>query len=155
MGAREGILGFTCSAFDLLHAGHVLMLEEASEVCDYLIVGLHVDPSSERPTSKSAPVQSILERYLQLQACKYVDEIIPYQSETDLRVLLENLPISIRILGEEYKDKFFTGKDICERRGIQIQFNQRRHPYSSSSLRERVVGPNSSKRNRTEGWNIE
>lgn len=130
-------IGFTCSTFDLLHAGHVAMLREAKEHCDYLIVGLQVDPSLDRK-EKKRPVQSLVERYVQLAAVKYVDEIICYASEEDLCDILEMFHIDVRILGEEYKDKDFTGKDICRRRGIQLHFNKRDHRFSSSDLRRRV-----------------
>lgn len=131
-------IGFTASAFDLLHAGHVLMLEEAKSVCDYLIVGLQLDPTVDRAT-KNKPVQTVVERYIQLNACKYVDEIIPYVSERDLEDILASIDISIRILGEEYKDQDFTGRDICKKRGIELHFNKRDHHFSSSDLRLRVV----------------
>jgi glycerol-3-phosphate cytidylyltransferase len=131
-------VGFTASAFDLLHPGHVLMLEEAADCCDYLIVGLQVDPSQERQ-NKSKPIQTVLERYLQLKACKYVDEIIPYETENDLCVLLGTLPINVRFIGEEYKSERITGQDICERRSIHIHYNKRRHLYSSSELRARLI----------------
>jgi glycerol-3-phosphate cytidylyltransferase len=131
-------IGFTCSTFDLLHAGHVQMLREAKDQCDYLIVGLQVDPSVDRP-EKNAPVQSIVERHTQLAAIKYVDEIIPYSTEKDLNDLLTMYTIHVRILGEEYKEKDFTGKDICRQRGIQLYFNKRDHRFSSSDLRERVA----------------
>jgi glycerol-3-phosphate cytidylyltransferase len=131
-------IGFTASTFDLLHAGHVLMLEEAKSVCDYLLVGLQLDPSLDR-ANKNKPVQSIVERYLQLRACKYVDEIIAYASESDLEDILSSMPISIRILGEEYKNQDFTGRDICKKRGIDLYFNTRDHAFSSSSLRMRVA----------------
>lgn len=130
-------VGFTCSTFDLLHAGHVAMLREAANICDKLIVGLQVDPSLDRP-SKNAPVQTLVERYSQLSAVKFVDEIIPYQTEQDLEDILAMLQIDVRILGEEYRDKDFTGKDICKKRGIQLYFNKRDHRFSSSNLRERV-----------------
>lgn len=130
-------IGFTCSAFDLLHAGHISMLREASEVCDTLIVGLQVDPSVDR-SGKNSPVQSLVERYMQLSAVRYVDEIIPYQTERDLEDILSILHIDVRILGEEYRDKDFTGKDICKKRGIQLYFNRRDHRYSSSELRQRI-----------------
>lgn len=129
--------GFTCSTFDLLHAGHIQMLRDAKSQCDYLICGLQVDPTMDRDT-KNSPVQSLVERYIQLTAVKYVDEIIPYETEDDLNDLLEILPINIRILGEEYKKKDFTGKDVCRRRGIELFFNKRDHRFSSSSLRKRV-----------------
>ena len=131
-------IGFTASAFDLLHAGHVLMLEEAKKHCDYLIVGLQADPSIDRP-AKNTPVQTVVERYLQLRACKYVDEIIPYATEQDLEDILSGMHIDIRILGVEYRDKDYTGRDICKKRDIEIIFNERDHRYSSSGLRKRVV----------------
>ena len=130
-------VGFTCSTFDLLHAGHIAMLREAKTHCDYLICGLQVDPSMDRP-EKNAPVQTIVERYTQLQAVKYVDEIIVYCSEQDLVDILEIYDINVRILGDEYKNKDFTGKDVCRRRGIQLYFNKRDHRFSSSGLRKRV-----------------
>ena len=132
-------VGFTCSTFDLLHAGHNLMLAEAKSVCDYLIVGLQLDPSIDRPDTKNAPVQSIVERFTQLSAVKYVDEIIVYQTEKDLEDLLMFLPITIRIIGEEYADKNFTGKSICDQRNIKIYYNQRRHSFSTTELRNRVA----------------
>lgn len=131
-------IGFTCSTFDLLHAGHILMLEEAKRKCDYLIVGLQNDPSTDRP-NKNKPVQSIIERKIQLKAVKYVDEIWVYNTEEDLLDLLRVLPISVRILGEEYRHQNFTGRELCEERGIEIYFNSRRHNFSSSELRKRVA----------------
>jgi len=131
-------VGFTCSTFDLLHAGHILMLAECKQVCDYLIVGVQSDPSVDRPGTKNKPVQSIVERYVQLSAVKFVDEIIVYNTEKDLEDMLMFLPISVRIIGEEYKDKDFTGKQICEDRGIKIWFNSRSHRFSSSELRQRT-----------------
>lgn len=130
-------VGFTCSTFDLLHAGHVQMLRDAKEQCDYLIVGLQVDPSLDRP-EKNRPVQTLVERYAQLHAVSYVDEIIPYATEEDLEDILTMYHIDVRILGEEYKEKDFTGKDICKKRGIQLYFNKRDHRFSSSDLRKRV-----------------
>ncbi len=130
--------GFTCSTFDLLHAGHVMMLREAKSVCDYLIVGLQVDPTIDRPKEKNQPVQSLVERYVQLASVQYVDEIIPYQSERDLQDILQMYPIDIRILGEEYREYDFTGKDICRARGIELYFNKRDHRFSTSNLRHRV-----------------
>lgn len=127
------IIGFTCSCFDLLHSGHVLMLQEAKAQCDYLIVGLQTDPTIDRP-SKNKPVQSIVERYIQLKAVKYVDEIVPYTTEADLLDLLQALPINVRIIGEEYRDKDFTGKDLP----IKIHYNSRKHRFSSSELRGRL-----------------
>lgn len=130
-------VGFTASAFDLLHAGHVQMLREAKEQCDYLICGLQVDPSLDRPT-KNKPIQTVVERYTQLKAVGYVDEIIPYTTEEDLEDILAMYHIDIRILGEEYREHDFTGKDICKKRSIQLYFNKRDHRFSSSGLRQRV-----------------
>ena len=132
------IVGFTASAFDLLHAGHIQMLREAKEQCDYLIVGLQLDPALARET-KNSPIQTVVERYTQLHAVSYVDEIIPYVSERDLEDILTMYHIDVRILGEEYRDKDFTGKDICRKRGIQLYFNKRDHRFSSSDLRKRVA----------------
>ena len=133
-----GKIGFTCSTFDLLHAGHVTMLEEAKRHCDFLIVGLQNDPTLDRAT-KNKPVQSIVERQIQLAAVKYVDEIIIYNTEQDLIDLLLTLPIDVRVLGEEYKNKDFTGKDIAKQRGSKIIYNGRDHSFSSTSLRKRVA----------------
>ena len=133
--------GFTCSAFDLLHAGHVAMLREAKSQCDYLICGLQTDPSVDRPT-KNKPVQTIVERYVQLAAVRYVDEIVPYATEADLEDILNMYPIDVRILGEEYKDKDFTGRDICKKRGIDLYFNRREHRFSTSDLRKRIANGN-------------
>ena len=130
-------VGFTCSTFDLLHAGHIQMLREAKEQCDYLLVGLQIDPSVDRE-EKNSPIQSIVERYTQLNAVEYVDEIVPYATETDLNDILTMYHIDVRILGEEYREKDFTGKDICKKRGIQLHFNKRDHRFSSSDLRKRV-----------------
>jgi len=131
-------VGFTCSTFDLLHAGHILMLAECKQVCDYLIVGVQSDPTIDRPGIKNKPVQSIVERYVQLSAVKFVDQIIVYNTEKDLEDMLMFLPLSVRIIGEEYKDKDFTGKQICEERGIKIWYNSRNHRFSSSELRQRT-----------------
>ena len=133
-----GKIGFTCSTFDLLHAGHITMLEEAKRHCDFLIVGLQNDPTEDRP-EKNKPVQSIVERQLQLAAVKYVDEIVIYNTEQDLVDLLLTLPIDVRILGDEYKNKDFTGKDIAKQRGSKIIYNGRDHSFSSTSLRKRVA----------------
>lgn len=130
-------VGFTASTFDLLHAGHVAMLREAKEHCDYLICGLQTDPSVDRK-EKNSPIQTIVERQVQLAAVKYVDEIIVYETEKDLEDILEMFHIDVRILGEEYRDKDFTGKDICKKRGIQLYFNKREHRFSSSGLRKLV-----------------
>ena len=131
-------VGFTCSAFDLLHSGHISMLREAKDQCDYLICGLQTDPSANRP-EKNAPIQTIVERYTQLKAVGYVDEIIPYSTEEDLKDILSMYSIDIRILGDEYREKDFTGKDICKRRDIGLHFNKRDHRFSSSELRKRVT----------------
>jgi|TARA_B100001094_G_scaffold151961_1_gene147085 glycerol-3-phosphate cytidylyltransferase len=132
-----GNIGFTCSTFDLLHAGHVVMLEEAKRHCDYLIVGLQIDPTLDRE-HKNAPIQSIVERQIQLSAIKYVDEIVIYNTEADLEDLLLTLPINVKVMGEEYKGKDFTGKQICKDRGIKLIYNGRDHSFSSTSLRKRV-----------------
>ena len=131
-------VAFTCSTFDLLHAGHILMLAECKQICDYLIVGLQTDPTIDRPNTKNKPVQSIVERYVQLSAVKFVDEIIVYDTEKDLEDMLAFLPITMRICGEEYKDKHLTGKDICDNRGIRTHYNSRTHRFSSSELRQRT-----------------
>jgi len=131
-------IGFTCSTFDLLHAGHILMLAECKTVCDYLIVAVQSDPTIDRPDVKNKPVQSVVERYVQLSAVKFIDQIIVYDTEKDLEDLLMFLPITVRIIGEEYKDKDFTGKQICEDRGIKIWYNSRNHRFSSSELRNRT-----------------
>ena len=130
-------VGITASTFDLLHAGHVMMLREAKEHCDYLICCLQIDPSVDRP-EKNSPVQTIVERYTQLKGVSYVDEIIPYKTEEDLEDILQMYPINVRIIGEEYKKKTFTGRAICSRRGIEIIYNKRDHRFSSSDLRQRV-----------------
>jgi glycerol-3-phosphate cytidylyltransferase len=131
-------IGFTCSTFDLLHAGHIMMLREAKEHCDYLIVGLQTDPTIDRPGDKNKPVQSLVERYAQLSAVEYVNEIIPYETEQDLKDILNMYHIDMRVLGEEYREKEFTGKDICRKRSIELYFNKRDHRFSTSDLRERV-----------------
>ena len=132
-------IGITFSTFDMLHAGHIAMLSEAKNHCDYLICGLQTDPTIDRPDTKNRPVQSIVERQIQLAACRYVDEVVVYQTEQDLIDLLLILPLDVRILGIEYADKDFTGRDECYDRGIEIVFNKRDHSFSSSSLRKRVV----------------
>lgn len=131
------VVGITFSTFDLLHAGHIAMLREAKSQCDYLICGLQVDPNLDRP-EKNKPVQSLVERWTQLQAVKYVDEIIPYQSEDDVEDILNMFQIDVKIMGSEYKEKDFTGKDICRKRGIEVYFNARDHRFSSTELRARV-----------------
>lgn len=132
-------IGITFSTFDLLHAGHIAMLAEAKNHCDYLIAGLQTDPTIDRPDSKNPPVQSIVERQIQLSATRFVDEIVVYQTEKDLEDILLTLPIDVRILGVEYEEKDFTGRKICIERGIELVFNKRDHSFSSSSLRKRVA----------------
>ena len=137
---QQGLkIGITFSTFDLLHAGHIAMLAEAKNHCDYLIAGLQTDPTIDRPGTKNPPVQSIVERQIQLSATRYVDEVVVYQTEQDLIDLLLILPIDVRILGVEYADQAFTGHDECINKGIELIFNQRDHSFSSSSLRKRVV----------------
>ena len=138
--------GITFSTFDFFHAGHVKMLEEAKSKCDYLIVGLQLDPSIDRP-EKNKPVQSIIERYVQLRACKYIDEIIPYITEDDLIDILSSFKIDLRIIGEEYKEKEFTGKKYCHKKGIEIYYNKREHRFSSSALRKQVAESERKKKN--------
>lgn len=129
--------GITFSTFDLLHAGHIQMLREAKDNCDYLYCGLQMDPSTDRK-EKNKPVQTVVERYTQLKAVSYVDEIIPYNNEEDVKDILTLYDIDVRILGEEYRTQEFTGKDICRARGIDLYFNKRDHRFSSSGLRKRV-----------------
>ena len=130
-------VGITFSTFDLLHAGHVVMLKEANKQCDYLIVGLQLDPSIDRP-SKNEPSQSIIERYIQLKGSKYVDEIVPYVLEQDVEDILQLFNIDVRIIGEEYKDVDFTGKDYCKKNGIEIYYNSRNHRFSSTEIKTRL-----------------
>jgi glycerol-3-phosphate cytidylyltransferase len=132
-----GKVGFTCSAFDLLHAGHILMLEEAKDVCDFLIVGLQTDPSIDRK-KKNRPVQSLVERQIQLSGVSYVDDIIVYSTEEELLEILKTMPIDIRIVGADYIGKDFTGKDYCLKNNIEIYYNRRDHDYSSSNLINRI-----------------
>lgn len=132
-------IGFTCSTFDLLHVGHIQLLRHSKDQCDYLIVGLQTDPTIDRPDTKNKPVQTLVERYTQLKAVRYVDEIIPYQTEKDLEDILSLYNLDIQILGEEYREKDFTGKDIGRKRGIEFYFNERSHRFSSSELRQRVA----------------
>lgn len=134
----DKIVGFTASTFDLLHAGHVAMLRDAKNQCDYLICGLQIDPSIDRP-EKNSPVQTIVERYAQLSAIRYVDEVVVYSSEKDLTDILELYTIHVRILGDEYKDKDFTGRERCETLGIRLHFNNRNHRFSTSDLRKRIA----------------
>jgi glycerol-3-phosphate cytidylyltransferase len=131
-------VGITFSAFDLFHAGHVKMLEDAKRQCDYLIVGLQTDPTIDRP-EKNQPTQTVVERYIQLKACKHVDEIVPYATEQDLEDILRSFKIDVRIIGEEYQDKNFTGRAYCEEKGITLYYNKRDHRFSSSGLRKVVA----------------
>ncbi len=131
-------IGITFSAFDLLHAGHIKMLEDAKEQCDYLIVGLQTDPTLDR-AEKNKPTQTVVERYIQLKGCKYVDEIVPYATEQDLEDILKSFKIDVRILGIEYQDKNFTGREYCEEKGIELYYNSRDHRFSSSGLRKVVA----------------
>jgi len=135
---KNNTVGITFSTFDLFHAGHVKMLEEAKSVCDYLIVGLQLDPSIDR-AEKNKPVQSIIERYIQVSSCKFVDEVVPYITEKDLDEILRSFKIDVRIIGEEYRDKDFTGKAYCEQKGIELYYNRRDHGFSSSELRKRIA----------------
>jgi glycerol-3-phosphate cytidylyltransferase len=130
-------VGITFSTFDLFHAGHVKMLEEAKRQCNYLIVGLQLDPSIDRP-KKNSPSQSIIERYIKLNGYKHVDEIVPYVSEQDLEDTLKSFKIDVRIIGDEHKDKNYTGRDYCEEKGIEPYYNSRDHRFSSSGLRKQV-----------------
>ena len=132
-------IGITFSTFDMLHAGHIAMLSEAKNHCDYLICGLQTDPTIDRPDTKNRPIQSIVERQIQLAACRYVDEVVVYQTEQDLVDLLLILPVDVRILGVEYQHKNFSGYEECGMRGIELVFNGRDHSFSSSSLRKRVA----------------
>ena len=129
------IIGFTCSCFDLLHAGHILMLKDAKDQCDYLIVGLQTDPTIDRPKTKNKPIQSLDERKIQLEAVKYVDEIITYTTEDELYLLLQKINPDIRILGTDYKDKNFTGDDL----NIRIYYHNRKYNYSSTNLRNKII----------------
>lgn len=140
-------VGITFSTFDLLHAGHVMMLEEAKRQCDYLICGLQMDPTLDRP-GKNKPTQTVVERYIQLRGCKYVDEIVPYSTEQDLEDVLRAFKLDVRILGDEYRDKNFTGRQYCEEKGIELYFNTRDHRFSSSGLRRIVAANEAEKENK-------
>ena len=131
-------IGITFSTFDLLHAGHIAMLAEAKNHCDYLIAGLQTDPTIDRPDTKNKPIQSLVERQIQLSAVRFVDEIVVYNTEKDLEDILLTLPLDVRILGVEYMQSEFTGRAICEKRKIELVFNGRDHSFSSTNLRERV-----------------
>jgi len=144
MEKTKEIVGITFSCFDLLHAGHVRMLADAKMQCDYLIAGLQTDPTIDRP-EKNKPTQTVVERYIQLQGCKFVDEIIPYTTERDLEDILRLYDIDVRILGVEYKDKDFTGRDFCEQQNIKLYYNERHHRFSSTNLRKEVYSREHSK----------
>lgn len=137
METTKKTVGITFSCFDLLHAGHIRMLAEAKSQCDYLMVGLQTDPTVDRPT-KNKPIQTVVERYIQLKACSYVDEIIPYTTEKDLEDILKLYKIDVRIVGSEYKDKDFTGRKFCRDRNIRLYFNDRLHRFSSTELRKEI-----------------
>jgi glycerol-3-phosphate cytidylyltransferase len=143
-------IGFNCSAFDLLHAGHITMLKQERDLCDYLKVALQVDPTVDRPGLKNRPIQSVYERFVQLQACRYVDEILVYETEQDLLNLLMTQRIDIRFLSEEYRNRDFTGKQYCIDHEIELYYHVRRHPYSSSELRNRVYQQEQQRRERSE-----
>lgn len=145
MEKNKKIIGITCSTFDLLHPGHIIMLEESKRHCDYLICALQNDPTIDR-NEKNKPIQSLVERYLQLDAVKYVDKIIPYNTEDELEELFSSLDLDVRIIGEDYKDKNYTAKDICQRRGIRIIYNKRDHNHSTSNLRKKIYETESKKR---------
>lgn len=145
MDKQNRIIGITCSTFDLLHAGHIIMLEECKKYCDYLICALQVDPTIDRP-EKNKPIQSLVERFIQLEAVSFVDKIIPYNTEEELETIFSSLDLDVRIIGEEYKDKHFTAKEICQKRGIKFAYNKRDHNFSSSNLRKLVYEQESAKR---------
>ena len=138
-------IGITFSAFDLFHAGHVKMLEDAKRQCDYLICALQTDPTLDRP-EKNRPIQSVVERYIQLKGCVHVDEIVPYATEQDLEDILQSFKIDVRIIGVEYKEKEFTGRAYCEEKGIELYYNGRDHRFSSSGLRKEVWEKENSKK---------
>ena len=148
-------IGFNCSSCDLFHAGHVTMMKMEKQLCDYLIVALQVDPTIDRPGVKNKPVQSVYERYVQLQGCKYVDEILVYETEADLLNLLQTQNIDVRFFSEEYKDRDFTGKQYCIDNGIELFFHLRRHQYSSTELRNRVYTLEKKKRDEKIESNVE
>ena len=143
-------IGFNCSSFDLFHAGHVTMLKMEKRLCDYLIVALQVDPTIDRPGIKNKPTQSVYERYVQLQGCKYIDEILVYETEEDLLNLIQTQNIDVRFLSEEYKDRDFTGKQYCIDNNIEIYYHLRRHKYASTELRNRVYELEKAKREEKE-----
>ncbi|MFT6930852.1 MAG: glycerol-3-phosphate cytidylyltransferase [Sediminicola sp.] len=143
---NKGRIGLTCSTFDLFHAGHVKMLEDAKKQCDYLIVALQVDPTLDRP-EKNKPVQNVVERYIQVSACVHVDEVVPYVSEQDLEDIFASFDLDVRIIGVEYANKPFTAKKMCEVRNIDIYYNKRDHRFSSSGLRQHTYNVEKLKNN--------
>ena len=145
MDKQNRTIGITCSTFDLLHAGHIIMLEECKKYCDYLICALQVDPTIDR-SEKNKPIQSLVERYIQLEAVQYVNKIIPYTTEEELITIFSSLDLDVRIIGEEYKDTEFTAKNICQKRGIKLVYNKRDHDFSTTNLRERIYNQESNKR---------
>ena len=145
MKKNKKTIGITCSTFDLLHAGHIIMLDECKKYCDYLVCALQVDPTIDRK-EKNKPAQTLVERYIQLDAVQYVDKIIPYNTEEELITIFSSLDLDVRIIGEEYKDKQFTRKDVCLKRGIKIIYNKRDHDFSTTNLRQRIYNQESTKR---------
>jgi glycerol-3-phosphate cytidylyltransferase len=145
MKKNKKTIGITCSTFDLLHAGHIIMLDECKKYCDYLVCALQVDPTIDRK-EKNKPVQTLVERYVQLDAVQYVDKIIPYNTEEELITIFSSLDLDVRIIGEEYKDTQFTGKDVCLKRGIKIIYNKRDHDFSTTNLRQKIYSQESNKR---------
>lgn len=141
-------VGITFSTFDLLHAGHIMMLAEAKRQCDYLICGLQMDPTLDRP-DKNKPTQTVVERYIQLRGCVSVDEIVPYSTEQDLEDILRSFKLDVRIVGDEYKEKDFTGRTYCEEKGIELYFNSRDHRFSSSGLRKIVADKENEKNSKS------
>jgi glycerol-3-phosphate cytidylyltransferase len=131
------LVGITCSTFDLLHSGHILMLEECKKHCDYLICALQNDPTVDRQT-KNKPIQSLVERFIQLDAVKYVDKIVPYNTESELEEIFKSFDIDVRVIGFDYLNKDFTAKQICIDRGIKIVYNKRDHDYSTTNLRKKI-----------------
>ena len=127
-------VGITAGSFDLFHSGHVLMLKDAKDQCDYLIVALQTDPTIDRK-EKNKPIQTMYERFVQLDACKYVDKIIPYETEDDLYTLIMNTDVDIRIIGNEYRNEDFTAREV----GLEIYYNARNHQWSTTELRERIA----------------
>ena len=132
------IVGITFSSFDLFHSGHVAMLKEAKSNCDHLMVGVQTDPTIDRP-EKNKPIQSVFERYVQLEGCKYIDQIVPYATEKEIEDILLTYKIDKRFIGEEYKTKEFTGKQLCVDNDIELYYNKRQHSFSTTNLRTRIV----------------